>query len=94
MTVSSTRPHGQPKETADDDRARFRTEVAEYQTEYVCLRHPCMTSGADPGYRGPRESGAACPTGVVSSASASALARIDPGLLARKDPVGLTPQAS
>ena len=35
----------------------------------VCLRHPCMTSGADPGYRGPRESGAACPTGVVSSAS-------------------------
>jgi len=24
-----------------------------------------MTGGADPGYRGPRESGAACPTGVT-----------------------------
>ncbi len=35
----------------------------------VCLRHTCMTTGADPRCRGPRESAPACPKGGISPAT-------------------------
>ena len=66
--LRSTVPFASRKSAAA---TKVRKALRPLGTRTVCLRRACMTAGVDPGYRGPRASGAARQTGVIFAVAAT-----------------------